>query len=142
MNEQQSESLLDTLLSTEQDTDAAIIAEITKIRHAECSHSEMLNMLAALVRRTNHPAAIAELDAFCDQHGKQGVATADELLKIAAELADHPMNNLTLAEIENQTPAFFAALALHDEDGRSAEEIERAWKENKRLHEETGGIGG
>jgi hypothetical protein len=93
MNEQQSESLLDTLLSTEQDTDAAIIAEITKIRHSECSHSEMLNMLAALVRRTNHPHAIGQLEAFCvipetiPNWTPESRVSTQELLKIAADLA-------------------------------------------------------
>jgi hypothetical protein len=103
MNEQQSQSLLDTLLSTEQDTDAAITAEITKIRHADCSHSEMLNMLAALVGRTNHPQAIGELEAFCiipetvEDYTKP--VSTQELLRIAAEWAAQPFNKMTRDEL-------------------------------------------
>jgi hypothetical protein len=68
--------------------------EIATIRYAECSHSEMLRQLAALVQRTGHPQAIGELTAFCVTpetlwNWPEGqLVSTEKLVKIAADLAD------------------------------------------------------
>jgi hypothetical protein len=132
MSEQQTEDLLDELLTTTEPTQME--QEIAAISDTAENTSQRINMLAALVKRTNDPAAIDALIGECFAQGDEPVITVEALLRLAATLANDPMNKVSHADQQRGTSAFLAALAAHE--GRSAEEIEREWHEVRRYHEE------